>query len=210
MTRIVKVGLHEIEHPALHEAADIMRQGGLVVFPTETVYGLGTIAYNESAVLSVFNAKNRDKNSPLPIQISDISMLPWLSSEPLEHTDIIARKFWPGPLTIVLPKNNRIPDSVTAGQKTVAVRIPDHPIALQILRLLNAPAVATSANISGCPPPTSAAEALQQIGDKVDFIIDSGPCFIGTSSTIISISGCDIKILRQGTITLDDIKQALT
>ncbi len=209
MTRIVKVEMQDTDNPALREAADIMRAGGLVVFPTETVYGLGTIASNQQAVLSVFTAKRRPNNTPLPVQIADISMLPLVTLNPPDNAYILARTFWPGPLTIVLPRNPSISDAVTAGNNTVGVRIPDHAIMLQILKELKAPAVATSANISGCPPPTTAREAADQIGQSVDLIIDSGPCQIGASSTVISLSGADINILRQGSVTLEELTQTL-
>ncbi len=209
MTRIVRVELQDTDNPALREAADIMRAGGLVVFPTETVYGLGTIASNQQAVLSVFTAKQRPSDTPLPVQIADISMLPLVTLNPPDNAYILARTFWPGPLTIVLPRNPSISDAVTAGNDTIGVRIPDHTIMLQILKELNAPAVATSANISGCPPPTTAREAADQIGNSVDLIIDSGPCQIGASSTVITITNTELKILRQGTITLDQLTKAL-
>jgi len=209
VTRIVKVELQDTDNPALREAADIMRNGGLVVFPTETVYGLGTIASNEQAVLSVFTAKQRPNSTPLPVQIADITMLPLVSLNPPESAYILANKFWPGPLTIVLPRNPSISDAVTAGSDTVGVRIPDHAIMLQILKELNAPAVATSANISGYPAPITAHEAAEQIGESAELIIDSGPCQIGASSTVITITNNELKILRQGTITFEQITNAL-
>lgn len=225
MTRVVKVELQDIEHPVLREAAAIMRSGGLVVFPTETVYGLGTIASNEQAVLSIYTAKHRQTDTPLPVQIAGIEMLSIVSSfkfkdleniqqvkhspNPTEIAYILANRFWPGPLTMVIPRNPSISDAVTAGNPTVGVRIPDHAIVLQILKHLKAPAVATSANVSGCPAPVTANEAAEQIGDCVELIIDSGRCIIGTSSTVISITCNGIELLRQGTITLEEIQCAL-
>lgn len=172
----------DVEH-----AAQLLRTGRLVAFATETVYGLGANALNESAVAKVFAAKNRPKFDPLIVHIHNRAQLDDLVTNVNETTQRLIDRFWPGPLTLVLPKTDSVPDLVTAGLNTVAVRMPDHPQALELLREANVPVAAPSANPFGCISPTTAAHVAEQLGDAVDYILDGGPCRVGVESTVVSV-----------------------
>ena len=175
----------------VHHAAQLLRNGHLVAFATETVYGLGANALDESAVAKVFAAKNRPKFDPLIVHIHDRSQLVELVTNVNETAQQLIDRFWPGPLTLVLPKTDRVPDLVTAGLSTVAVRMPDHPQALQLLREAGVPVAAPSANPFGCISPTTAAHVAEQLGEAVDYILDGGPCRVGVESTVVAVGERD-------------------
>ena len=193
----------------LIKAAVTIQKGGLVVFPTETVYGLGADALNDRAVKSIFAAKGRPPDNPLIVHIAGVEDI-----ETIAEIDIIALKlfrvFSPGPLTIIMKKKKLVPDIVTAGLDTVAVRIPSHPVARKIISACGRPVAAPSANISGRPSPTNFSMAFSEMNGKVDVIIDGGDCNIGIESTVISINGKTVNILRPGVITGEMIKKALS
>lgn len=194
---------------AVRAAADALRRGELVIFPTETVYGLAADARNDSAVRAVFELKGREETSALPVQIAEVESLHSVACVIPNAALELARRFWPGPLTIVLPKAPDIGDLVTGGAATVGVRIPDHPTALALLREMGSPIVATSANISGRPAPTNACGAIRQLGSGVSVVIDAGECAIGAASTVVDLSASPPRILRRGSISARRIRELI-
>lgn len=191
----------------MHQAAAIIRSGGLVAFPTETVYGLGADAFNPRAVARIFEAKNRPYFDPLIVHIADLSQLSRCCRHVEKRAARLAGRFWPGPLTMVLPKAPDVPDIVTAGLDTVAVRMPRHLLALDLIRLAGTPIAAPSANPFGYISPTRAEHVLEQLGDRVDMIIDGGPCEVGLESTIVKIEEDERNLLlRPGGIAPEEIE----
>ena len=190
------------------KAAGILRKGGIVAFPTETVYGLGANALDAAAVRKVFIAKGRPADNPLIVHVSDQAMLRLVVREVPLAARRLMRRFWPGPLTIVLPKRPGVPRAVTAGLGTVAVRMPDHPVALDLIRSAGVPVAAPSANRSGRPSPTTAKHV------RADFprlpIIDGGACMHGVESTVIDLCGKVPRILRQGAVTLEQLRRVVS
>jgi len=186
-------------------AGKIIRTGGLVAFPTETVYGLGCDAMNADAAARVFEAKQRPQFDPLIVHIADLKQLNVVigSLPALGHRLIEA--FWPGPLTLVLPKQQTIPDLVTAGLSTVAVRMPHHPVAQAFIREAGTPIAGPSANPFGYVSPTTAQHVADGLGSKVDLILDGGPCLVGVESTIVSLVGPQPELLRPGSITIEQL-----
>jgi len=194
---------------ALKKASGIIRRAGLVAFPTETVYGLGADAFNPSAVARIFEVKNRPHFDPLIVHIADFESLEKIADKISPLAQKLMKSFWPGPLTLVLPKKAVIPDIVTAGLPTVAVRIPNHPVALELIRLADVPIAAPSANPFGYLSPTTALHVESQLGDKVDFILDAGACSIGIESTILDLSGDTPTLLRPGGVTLEALEAVM-
>lgn len=191
------------------QAAAIFRQGGVVAFPTETVYGLGANAFDAKAVARVFEIKRRPRFDPLIVHVADLRQAGSLVSEfPVTARDL-ARRFWPGPLTLVLPKSNRVPDIVTAGQPTVAVRMPDHPVALAVIREASVPLAAPSANAFGHISPTTADHVRRHLGERVDMVLDGGPCRLGVESTIISLAEEAPTLLRVGGLPVEEVERAI-
>jgi len=189
-------------------ASEIVRKGGLVVYPTETVYGLGCDPFNIQAVERVFQVKG-DRKKPLPILASSIEhaeKIAYLS----ETAKRVAVKFWPGPLTIVLPKKPSLSDIVTCNQSSVGVRIPRHRVAIRLIQLSKGLLVGTSANKTGKKPSQTAEEATEKIGKEVDLILDGGPASFGISSTLVDVTSAKPKILREGPISLKEILAALS
>jgi L-threonylcarbamoyladenylate synthase len=173
-------------------AADLLRKGEVVAIPTETVYGLAANAYNEAAVLKIFQAKQRPAFDPLIVHVHSLDQVKEVVSfselkrkDTRKEAEALMAKFWPGPLTLVLPKSDRVPDLVTSGLDTVAVRMPAHPMALELLRSLDFPLAAPSANPFGYVSPTTAQHVADQLGEKIPYILDGGPCTVGVESTII-------------------------
>jgi L-threonylcarbamoyladenylate synthase len=191
----------------VENGAKILKQGGIVVFPTDTVYGLGADAFQPKAVERIYKVKGRPRNLPFPLLIADTSQLTAIAESISEIAWFLARHFWPGGLTLVLPKSSSLPDHL-AREPGIAVRIPDHPVCLALIRCLENPIIGTSANISGRPAVLTADEARQQLGGKVDLIIDGGKCPGGGESTIVDVTGECPVILRQGIITQYKIKEA--
>ena len=207
LTEIVSIHDLDTQSAVIQTAADILRCGGLVVFPTETVYGLGGDGTNAQAALHIYEAKGRPSDNPLIIHVDTPAMAEaYAVTCPLY--DRLASAFMPGPLTVILPKKDTIPLSTTGGLDTVAVRCPDHPIARALIRAAGIPIAAPSANLSGKPSPTSAAHVKHDLDGRVDMILDGGDCEIGLESTIVKIdrdeSGNDyLTLLRPGAITYD-------
>jgi L-threonylcarbamoyladenylate synthase len=190
-------------------AADAIRRGELVVFPTETAYGLAADAMNESAVKRVYDAKGRPDGRALPVQISGIRDLNKVAEYLPENAKLLAEKYWPGPLTLVLQRSSALPKIVTGEMETVGVRVPDHPVAQALLAELGSPIVATSANVSGEDPPLNAEEAIHQVGESISVVLDAGPSRLGVASTVVDLSTVPPRVLRRGSIGIGEIKDFL-
>lgn len=193
---------------AIIKATQTIKDGGIVVFPTETVYGVGASAYNPDAIVKIYEIKKRPRFDPLIVHISRLTDLEKLTLRIDKRCKILIEKFWPGPLTLVLKKSPIVPDIVTAGLDTVAVRMPDHKIALELITESDVPIAAPSANMFGRLSPTTAEHALNQLGDKVDIIIDGGKTMIGIESTILDMTG-EPTVLRPGGVSIEDIKNLI-
>jgi len=191
------------------QAAKVLQKGGIVVFPTETVYGLGANALNAEAVQKIFIAKGRPADNPLIVHIADKKMLPKLVERVPSSAKKLINKFWPGPLTIIFNKKAIIPDIVTAGGKTVAVRMPSHALAHKLIKVSRVPVAAPSANLSGKPSPTTAKDVLQDMKGRVDIIINGGSCQVGLESTVVDLTSRIPVLLRPGAITLEQLQQTL-
>jgi L-threonylcarbamoyladenylate synthase len=189
----------------LARAASTLRAGGLVAFPTETVYGLGANALDARAVERVFDVKGRPQSSPLIVHVASIEMARSLASHWPESADKLAAAFWPGPLTLVVRKDPQIPDIVTAGLPTVGLRQPDHPVAAALISEAGVPLAAPSANRFTALSPTTAEHVLKSLGDGVDLILDGGPTRVGIESTVLSLAGPRPRLLRPGMISRDEI-----
>lgn len=208
-TKILKVASIFENPDELQQAADILAQGGLVAFPTETVYGLGANGLNEDAVCAIYRAKGRPSDNPLILHICDMEMLPQLAREVPSAAVRLALEFWPGPLTMVLPKTSQVPDAVSGGLDTVAIRFPGNLIARELIRRCGKPVAAPSANLSGSPSPTTAQHCIDDLMGRVDAIVDGGICGVGLESTVISLAGEVPTVLRPGGITVEQLRKVL-
>ena len=191
---------------ALHRAASLLRDGHLVAFPTETVYGLGANALDAAAVARIFEAKGRPHTSPLIVHVASEAMLSRVVADWPATAQTLVKTFWPGPLTLVLPKQPAVPDLVTAGLPTVGVRMPAHPVALALIMECNLPLAAPSANRFTQLSPTTAEHVRQSLGDRVEFILDGGPCTVGIESTVLSLATDPPTLLRPGGISRAQIE----
>ena len=191
----------------VERAVSILSEGGLVAFPTDTVYGLGASAGIPAAVERVYRVKERPHSMALPLLLADASQINEVAAQVRPVAWRLAEQFFPGALTIVLRRSSSVPDIVTAGGATVAVRVPDHPVPVAMIKHLGAPVVGTSANLSGSPSVLTAEEVNQQLGDKVDFIVDGGRCPGGTESTVVDVTGNIPVVLREGAISRAEIEQ---
>jgi len=205
------MNLEELNDPyeSVHRAAEIIRRGGVVAFPTETVYGLGANAFNPRAVARIFEIKNRPHFDPLIVHISEFEEMSKLAVPVPADARRLIERCWPGPLTIVLFKKKEVPDIVTAGLPTVAIRMPKHSLALSLIRESCCPVAAPSANPFGYVSPTTAEHVREQLGERVDLILDGGPSAIGLESTIISFSGEKPILLRPGGLSLEEIESII-
>ncbi|GAK07020.1 L-threonylcarbamoyladenylate synthase [Geomicrobium sp. JCM 19038] len=194
---------------SVSKAVDIWKKGGLIAFPTETVYGLGANGLSTEAVAKIFEAKGRPSDNPLILHIGHIGQLDTLVVEVNEMATILVETFWPGPLTLVMKRKPGVPDIVTAGLDTVAVRMPDHPLALTLLQSVNLPIAAPSANRSGRPSPTRASHVKADLDGRIDAIIDGGATGYGLESTVVDVSGEKPVILRPGGVTQEMMEDAL-
>jgi len=193
----------------IRKAATLLRGGQLVAFPTETVYGLGANALDANAVQRIFKAKGRPHTSPLIVHVSSIEMARELASDWPERAEILAEKFWPGPLTLVVRKKVSIPTIVTAGLPTVGLRMPAHPVALALLREAGVPVAAPSANRFTQLSPTTAEHVRQGLGDRITYVLDGGPCHVGIESTVLSLAEEPPVILRPGGVSRSEIEQLI-
>ena len=190
-------------------AAAILRDGGLLGIPTETVYGLGANGLNAGAVRHIFEAKGRPTDNPLILHIPEATWLERCCHDVPDAAYALAEKFWPGPLTMILPRREIVPDVVTCGLPTVGMRCPDHPVTLEIIRAAGIPVAAPSGNRSGRPSPTCAAHMLEDMNGRIDAIVDGGPCGVGVESTIIDLTVTPPRLLRPGGLPLEALREAL-
>ena len=199
----------ERDADAIPQAAAILRRGGLLGIPTETVYGLGADALNETAVRHIFEAKGRPQDNPLIIHVPDASWLERYCREVPETAYRLAERFWPGPLTMILPRRENVPLQTTGGLETVGVRCPDHPVTRAIIEAAGVPVAAPSGNTSGRPSPTTAGHMAEDMDGKIDGIVDGGPCAVGVESTIIDLTEQPPRLLRPGGVTLEELREVL-
>ena len=193
---------------SIQAALKILREGGLVAFPTDTVYGVGALAFDGKAVESIYKAKDRPIEKAIPVLIADAVDMEKVGMDIPDVAYQLAARFWPGPLTCIIPKQPTLPASVSATD-TVGVRVPDHETARALLRAAG-PMAVTSANTSGQPSPSTAQEVFTQLGGRIDLIIDGGTTPGGVPSTLVDCTGEDLKILREGPITLEEIRRKLS
>lgn len=209
-TKMVKINdTADIRDEELTEAAEILRDGGLVAFPTETVYGLGANALNEEAAKKIYAAKGRPSDNPLIAHISCMEELEPLVKEIPEAGRKLAEAYWPGPLTMIFPKSSIVPYGTTGGLETVAVRMPSDPVANRLIRLAKVPVAAPSANTSGRPSPTTAQHVWQDMNGRIEMILDGGPVGIGVESTIVDVSGEVPTLLRPGAVTMEMLEKTV-
>ncbi len=209
ITELVRIKDLEANREGIIRAGNLLKNGDIVAIPTETVYGLAANAYDRNAVAKIFAAKGRPQDNPLIVHISKLEDLAGLVSEIPESAYILAEKFWPGPLTMIMKKNESIPDEVTAGLSTVAVRLPSHPHARAVIDAAGVPLAAPSANLSGKPSPTTAQHVMRDLSGKIPMIIDGGECEVGLESTVISLATETPMLLRPGGVTLKQLRDAL-
>lgn len=186
-----------------------MKAGGVIAFPTDTVYGLGAEAFNEQAIERIYEIKGRPRQLPFPLLLANANQVVDVAESVPEVAWLLMKHFWPGGLTLVLAKGIRLPDYLTRGGATIAVRVPNHPVPLALIRSLGVPIIGTSANVSGQPSALTAQEVEFQLREKVDLIIDGGRCPGGIESTVVDVTSGILKVLRQGLISQDEIERVL-
>lgn len=209
MTEVLRVDPATPDPVALARAAAIMRGGGLVAFPTETVYGLGAVVDHDAALAAVFAAKGRPVTDPLIVHAADRDGFADVVAGWDDRAEGLARRFWPGPLTLVVPRGPAAGDRVTAGGAGVGVRVPAHPTALALLRTVGRPVAAPSANRFGRVSPTAAQHVLEELDGRIDAVVDAGPTPLGVESTVLDLTGAVPRVLRPGGVTLEDLREAL-
>lgn len=197
------------DETAIRRAADVLRRGGLVAFPTETVYGLGAHALDPAAVARIYEAKGRPTFNPLIVHVASAAAAKTLARTWPEAAARLAERFWPGPLTLVVPRRPEVPDAVTAGLDSVAVRVPAHPVALALLRASGIPVAAPSANRSTRVSPTTARHVVRALGNRVDLVLDGGPTDVGIESTVVDVTSDPPEVLRPGAISSAMLAEAL-
>ena len=206
---VVAMTGENLDMDAIKKAGDILKAGGLVAFPTETVYGLGGNALDPQASMKIYAAKGRPSDNPLIVHIAELEQLEKITTEIPEGAKILAEKYWPGPLTMILRKNEVIPYETTGGLDTVAIRMPSHPVARRFLQDSGCMIAAPSANTSGRPSPTTAQHVWEDLQGKIEVLLDGGPVGIGIESTIVDLSEDQPMILRPGFITQEMLSQVL-
>lgn len=209
MKNVLKINLYRPQKKLINYAADIIKKGGVVAFPTETVYGLGADATNSKAIMKIFKLKKRPSDNPLIVHISSISQLNEVAAEIPPKAEKLIKIFWPGPLTLLFKKNKNISKNITCDLDTVAVRMPENKIALELINSSQTPIAAPSANISGKPSPTKAGHVLKDFGVSVDLILDGGQTKIGIESTVLDMSEKKPMLLRRGAISQIEIEDTL-
>ncbi|MDK2821264.1 MAG: L-threonylcarbamoyladenylate synthase [Clostridia bacterium] len=208
-TKYLKINPRVPEINKIRMAAKILTRGGVVAFPTETVYGLGANALDRRAVSRIFRAKGRPADNPLIVHVASFRDVKELVAYLPPKANLLMRYFWPGPLTLILPRSDIVPDIVTAGLDTVGIRMPSHPIARALIRVSHLPIAAPSANISGRPSPTTGHHVLKDLRGKVDAVVDGGPSVVGVESTVLDLTSPVPTILRPGGITYEELKKIL-
>ncbi|MCL4499568.1 MAG: L-threonylcarbamoyladenylate synthase [Chloroflexi bacterium] len=200
-TKLVRVDPSHPESEVVAEAAELLLGGRLVAFPTDTVYGIAADATNEAAVLNIFKVKKRPRTMPLVVLVAEPSGALELFSHVPTEAEALANRFWPGPLTIILPGFKALPLALTAGAPTLGVRCPNSAVAREVIRATKRPLATTSANITGCDAPIDAQGVLEQLGGRIPLILDGGPAKIGVASTIVDLSARPARVLREGSVT---------
>lgn len=208
-TRVVRVDKDNPDKTVLQEVGEVIKKGGLAAFPTETVYGLGGNALDEDAARKIYAAKGRPSDNPLIAHVSCVEEVEPLVKEIPEAGRKLMEAFWPGPLTMIFPKSEKVPYGTTGGLDTVAIRMPDDPVANRLIALAGVPVAAPSANTSGRPSPTTADHVWQDMNGRIDMIIDGGPVGIGVESTIVDVSSAVPAVLRPGAITMEMLEEVL-
>lgn len=208
-TDIIKVDVNSPEPELIRAAGGIIMRGGLVGFPTETVYGLAADAFNEHAVRRIFEVKGRPINNPLPVQVFSAEQVSELTADIPVAAERLMARFFPGPLTIVFRASSAVSEIITAETGKVGIRMPDHAVTLAFLRACGTPIVAPSANPSGAPAPSSAEEVLSYFDGTIDAVLDAGPSLIKIASTVVDITESEVEILRQGAIPRELIMRAI-
>lgn len=206
-TKIIKINPNNIDIQKIKEMGKIISDGGLVAFPTETVYGLGANAFSANSVRNIFHAKGRPADNPLIVHVSSFEEVKYVARDIPQKAKMIFEKFAPGPITVIMKKSPFLPDAVTAGLDTVAVRIPEHPVARALIKEAGVPIAAPSANSSGKPSPTKAEHVIHDMKGKIEAVIDGGVCRVGLESTVVDVTGKSPVILRPGGITYDELKE---
>lgn len=201
-TAVVSIDPERPDADALRRAAAVLREGGLVAFPTETFYGLGAAARNPAAVRRVFRAKARTESKPLLVLVDSIAMAESVAREVSAPARALMARHWPGALTLVLPARPDLPAELTAGTGTIGVRLSGHPVARGLVRALGAPVTAPSANLEDAAPPTTAAEVLRALDGAVDLVLDGGPTAGGPASTVVDVTAEPARILRAGAVSI--------
>jgi len=209
LVRMARVDAIAPDLSEIRRAAEVIRNGGLVAFPTETVYGLGADSFNAEACDKIYEAKKRPRDNPSIVHICSLDQLRLVAARVPEVAMRVIEKAWPGPLTIVVKKSTSLPSAPTGGLDSVAVRMPAHPVALKLIELSETPIAAPSANLSGRPSPTTAQHVANDLGDAVDLILDAGETFFGVESTIVDIRGETPALLRPGPFTVGELKDVL-
>src|SRR6185369_9139359 len=206
--RATRTVLLPADPASIRRAADLLRQGGLVAFPTETVYGLGVHALDRDAVRRLFVAKGRPASDPLIVHVTSLEAARLLASIP-DHARELAVAFWPGPLTLVMPRSTVVPDEVTAGLDTVAIRVPAHPVARALIEEAGIPIAAPSANLFSRPSPTRAAHVLDDLDGRIDLVLDGGATTVGVESTVLDLSAARPTVLRPGVVTVEMLRRVI-
>jgi L-threonylcarbamoyladenylate synthase len=209
MTDIIRVAPDNPDPTAIARAAECLRNGGLVAFPTETVYGLGVNALDRAAVQRLFAAKQRPSNDPLIVHVGSFESIAPLVSRVPKSARILARHFWPGPLTMIFPRSAGVPDEVTAGLPTVAVRVPAHPVARALIDAAAGPVAAPSANLFSRPSPTQASHVVDDLDGRIDLVLDGGSTTIGVESTVLDLTSDAPTILRPGAVTIEMLRRVI-
>lgn len=208
-TEIVRISDVARQRTAIERAAGLLRQGQLVAFPTETVYGIGALGLDRKAVEALYEAKNRPASKAFSLQVAEAGMVSKVAAYVPHHARLLMERFCPGPITVVLPKAAAVPYEVTGGRDTVGVRIPAHPVALALLKAAGQPLAVPSANISGHTSPLSARDVYADMAGRLPLILDGGTCAVGVESTIVDCTGSKIKLLRHGAISEAEIRTAI-
>jgi L-threonylcarbamoyladenylate synthase len=209
MTRLLALDAENPEPALIEEAAEVIQRGGLIAYPTETFYALGADALNQSALNRLFELKGRSREKVVSVIVASRAMLAELAAEIAEQADILADRFWPGPLTLILKAKPGLPQGIVSAQGAIAARVSSHPVAHRLTNILGRALTATSANLTGKEEPTSAGQVVDSFTDKIDLILDAGPTPGGKASTLVDLTGKSARILRPGAISEADIRSAL-
>jgi len=209
MTEIIRVDRSRPDRDAIARAAECLRRGGLVAFPTETVYGLGAHAFDRTAVRRLFESKGRPSNDPLIVHVASFDDMKLLASDVPAIASTLAERFWPGPLTLVVRRAASVPDDVTAGLDTVAVRVPAHPVAQALLAAARLPVAAPSANLFSRPSPTRAAHVLADLDGRIDMLLDAGSTDVGLESTVLDLTSVPPTVLRPGAVGIEILREVI-